>query len=323
MERGERFHRMHRLFKAGKCLPLSHFMEDLGISRAQCRRDIEYLQDRYEAPLIWDAERRGYRYDLSQKGAEKFELPGLWFNASEIYALLAMHSMLGEIGPGLVSDQVNPLMKRLEKMLSESGHPPEQLRNRIRIHNISARLAEPLHFATAAQAVLQRLQVQMTHYNRGTDKITKRVVSPQRLIFYRGNWYLDGWCHLRKGIRSFSVDALRHLVLLDDKAIEIDDARLDSYFAASYGIFGGEPTDKAVLRFSPVRARWVQQEQWHPQQAGRMESDGSYVLEIPYANPTELIMDILKHGAEVEVLSPPSLRQLVAEQLRASLKRYG
>jgi len=75
----------------------------------------------------------------------------------------------------------------------------------------------------------------------------------------------------------------------------------------------------ATLRFSPERARWVAAETWHLQQRGRFEPDGRYVLELPYADPRELVMDILRHVPEVEVLGPPALQSLVREKLMSGL----
>ena len=63
-------------------------------------------------------------------------------------------------------------------------------------------------------------------------------------------------------------------------------------------------------------------EQWHPKQKARFEKDGSYLLEIPYSDSRELVMDILKQGAGVEVLAPAALRKDVAAQLKAALDRY-
>jgi predicted DNA-binding transcriptional regulator YafY len=79
----------------------------------------------------------------------------------------------------------------------------------------------------------------------------------------------------------------------------------------------------ARLRFNPQRARWVALETWHPEQRGRMESDGSFVLEVPYADTRELLMDILKFGADVEVLGPESLRQVVANEVRRMAAVHG
>ncbi|MGH8744397.1 MAG: helix-turn-helix transcriptional regulator, partial [Burkholderiales bacterium] len=77
-----------------------------------------------------------------------------------------------------------------------------------------------------------------------------------------------------------------------------------------------------VLRFTAERARWVAEEQWHPQQKGVFLEDGSYKLSIPYSGTHELVMDILKYGPDVEVIAPGELRSAVAAQLEAAGKQY-
>lgn len=98
--------------------------------------------------------------------------------------------------------------------------------------------------------------------------------------------------------------------------------QLDAHYASSYGIFAGKPKHTAVLRFTPERARWVADEHWHPQQQSLVLADGSYELRIPYSDSRELIMDILKHGAEVEVTKPEELRREVLEHLRKAGAKY-
>ena len=141
-------------------------------------------------------------------------------------------------------------------------------------------------------------------------------------MHYRDNWYLDAWCHLRQDLRSFAVDAIRSADLLDTPAEEVAESELDRVLAAGYGIFSGEQTEWARLRFLPEQARWVMEEQWHPQQRTELLADGSLLLELPYAQPTELVMDILRHGSGVEVIAPPALRALVRERLTLALNQY-
>jgi proteasome accessory factor C len=148
------------------------------------------------------------------------------------------------------------------------------------------------------------------------------VISPQRLVHYRDNWYLDGWCHLRDGLRIFALDRIESATLLDEPADDLPEEELDRRLARSYGIFSGVPRTSAVLRFTAHMARWVSEEHWHPQQIGQWMTDGSYELTIPYAEPTELVRDILRFGAEVEVVRPESLRGLVRNQLAAALAQY-
>ena len=186
-----------------------------------------------------------------------------------------------------------------------------------------AHRAVPLkHFQAAAQALLERRRLAITYYTRARDEETQRVVSPQRLVHYRENWYLDAWCHLREDIRSFAVDAIRAAQIVEQPAREVPAHDLDEVLGSGYGIFSGRATQTARLRFTPQRARWVAAEQWHPHQRVEFEADGSYLLEIPYSDDRELVMDILKHGPEVEVLDPPKLRERVRELLSETLSHY-
>ncbi len=96
---------------------------------------------------------------------------------------------------------------------------------------------------------------------------------------------------------------------------------MDRYFTKSYGLFSGRPKRKALLCISPERARWVAEEHWHPQQKGWMR-DGHYLLEIPYSDDRELVLDILRHSAGVELLRPKSLRHRVFQQLVRAARQY-
>jgi len=91
---------------------------------------------------------------------------------------------------------------------------------------------------------------------------------------------------------------------------------------SGYGIFGGAVKGWAKLRFTPERARWVKHEEWHPDQKGYEESNGSYVLEIPYSDERELAGDILRFGNDIKVLGPASLAIKVTQQLKAALDNY-
>jgi predicted DNA-binding transcriptional regulator YafY len=169
---------------------------------------------------------------------------------------------------------------------------------------------------------LRRRRLRLRHYSRERDQQSDRDVSPQRLVHYRDNWYLDAWCHTRKALRSFSLDGVREAQLLEQSAHELSNDVLAAELGAGYGIFAGCETELARLRFSRLRARWVASETWHPQQNGRYDDEGRYVLEFPFSDNRELLMDVLKHGPEVEVLAPNELREAVVKALRKTLESY-
>ena len=213
-------------------------------------------------------------------------------------------------------------MDRLNALLGSANNDAQEVRRRVRIIALANRPVRPGHFQTVGSALLQRKRLGITYSARGSGQTTEREVSPLRLVHYRENWYLDAWCHLRRGLRNFALDAISQAHLLERPAKEVDGATLDATFASSYGIFSGGPVEWARLRFTPERARWVAHEQWHPQQQGQLQADGSYLLRLPYADHRELVMDILKHGAHCEVLGPPGLRQAVGEEVGKMGEKY-
>jgi predicted DNA-binding transcriptional regulator YafY len=127
---------------------------------------------------------------------------------------------------------------------------------------------------------------------------------------------------MRDDVRSFSIDAITKLSILDEKAKEVSDKSIDETVGAGYGIFGGAPKAWAKLKFTPERSRWVSGESWHPNQRSSTEKDGSYILEIPYSDERELMGDLLRFGADVEVLEPVDLRKRIKRALHDAVGRY-
>jgi predicted DNA-binding transcriptional regulator YafY len=207
----------------------------------------------------------------------------------------------------------------LAGLLGGASHAVEEVEKRIRILHMTARRMKLVHFEVVATALLGRRRVRIAYFSRGRNEETERDVSPQRLVHYRDNWYLDAWCHRTGGLRIFALDCIRSAELLEEKARPVAEKDLAEALEEGYGIFSGRATATARIRFSPDRARWVSNEQWHPKQVGRFEPDGSWTLEFSYSDDRELLMDILRHVPEVEVLAPPELRRRFTDALRAGL----
>jgi len=176
-----------QILHARPVMPLEARLTELVVSRTTFKRDMEYLRERLHAPIVWDRSERGYRLDGGHALGPVYELPGLWFSASELCALLTAHKLLADIEPGL----------------------------------------------------LERKRLEVVAWSRGRDAVNSRVITPQRLVHCRDNWYLDAWCHWRNGLRSFAVDALQQVQVLDVAAQDVPTDTLDAHHASAYGIFSG------------------------------------------------------------------------------------
>jgi predicted DNA-binding transcriptional regulator YafY len=322
MDRLERLYRIHAMLRSRRLVGTRAFLEELEVSRATFKRDLEILRDRLHAPIVYDHAAEAYRYDDAVADRALWQLPGLWFSADELRALLTMDRLLADLQPGVLSELVGPIRARLRELIESGEHTVEEVSRRIRVLTMGARAVEPANFRTLSTALLSRRRLHLRYLKRDTGEVTERDVSPQRLVHYRDNWYLDAWCHKRQALRTFAVDAIESVSVLEQAATEVKDETLDRHLTSGYGIFAGVSTQEAVLLFNATRARWVSRETWHPQQDGKLQLDGGYLLRFPYSREPELVMDILKYGADVEVLSPESLRQAVATQLRAAAQLY-
>ena len=156
--------------------------------------------------------------------------------------------------------------------------------------------------------------------------MTTRVLSPQRLTHYRDNWYLDAWCHKREDLRTFSIERIRSVKTVNTldygSIVNLNDKQLDAHYTQSFGIFGGKAINLVILKFTTYRAKWVSEEVWHKDQKSSWLNDGSYQLEMPYSNDLELISDILKYGEDVEVISPPELRNKIKQHAKNLMQMY-
>ena len=321
MDRTERFYKIDNLLHVNAVVPITRFLRELEVSRATFKRDIEYMRDRLNAPIEWDRGDGGYRYASGVTGQQQ-SLPGLWFNASEAYALLMMQALLSEMQPGLLGPHIAPLKARLRAVIESGKHPAGDVESRVKLLNVAARPVTDKNFEVVAAALLGRQRLQILYYSRVRNESSAREVSPQLLIHHRGNWYLGAWCHQQEAMRSFAMDAIEQASVLSKTSKAMPKKALDGFVGQGYGIFSGSEVQWAKLRFTEERARWVSRELWHPLQRLTPKEDGRLVMELPFTDLRELSMDILRQGRHVEVLGPPELRTQVVQELRETLGQY-
>ena len=315
----DRLYQYKTLLSSRRVMSRDDILNKLEISLATFKRDIAKLRDQLHTPIVFDRDLGGYRLEQTNST----ELPGMWFSQDEMLALLTIQSMIVQLEPSLLGPKLKPFQLRLDDMLASQGLDAATLTQRVRAVHAGKRRLPLTCFETLAKATLERKQVQVEHLNRQNGETVLRDISPQQLLHYRDNWYVDAWCHLRGGLRSFSIDAITRVTLLDKKAKDIDLISMRQQLDGGYGIFGGTPKAWAQLRFSKARSAWVEHEIWHPEQKSLRMSDGRFELVVPYADERELLGDILRFGADVEVVGPARLREQVQAEVQKLGQLYG
>jgi predicted DNA-binding transcriptional regulator YafY len=311
----ERIFKIDRLLR-GKTRPdMRKLLRELEVSEATIKRDLEYMRSRLNAPLTYDRPNRAYCYESAEA---PYQIPGVWFTADEIGALLLILRVIDEIEPSFLRDQIRPFEDRLRNMSGISLAGTDAISQRVVVLTGIARIIRPACLDTLVQATIARCQLAITYFSRGRAAQSARVISPVRLVYYRSGWYLDAWCHQALALRRFAADAILTARTLPQTARDMELTPVGE----GYGIFCGPPVLVAQLKFNAHAAMWMRTTVWHKEQRAEEAADGGMILEIPYSEPAELLMDILRHGADVEVLSPPSLRKMVAETLANAAQQY-
>lgn len=308
---------LRKLQKRKLPLSLNTLAKEYDCSVKTIRRDIDELVMERSAP--WFISNGEVFLDRARQ--TQIELEGYWFSSEELFSLLALYSIVDELAEGLLAEHFLEIKQRILKLLGPIEQSQTLIQN-IKIIPIAQPSIKSVPLNKITEAISQQQRLVINFWNRHTNQVTKREVSPYQLVRYRDRWFLDGYCHQRNALRSFSLEAIIELSILPQKILPPDFESLSRYFQSSYGIFSGQADKLAILNFSAYQARWVKDQQWHPKQKAEWLEDGRYQLTLPYKEDLELIQDVLKYGAEVEVISPLELREKVREKLKEALKIY-
>ncbi|WP_320838181.1 WYL domain-containing transcriptional regulator [Zhongshania sp.] len=319
LDKFDRFQLLHRQFRQHrKPIPIARLAALLECSEKTVKRAIENMRDYLDAPIEYVSEAKGWAYVAGEQN--HYELPGLWLTSAELQSLALLLQLLESFGNGLLNQELLVVEQSITKLLTARGIERSAFDQHIKVLPLSNRYVASHMFAQVCEAVLKKRRLSIGYRNY-QQQVSQREISPQTLVYYRENWYLDAWCHLRNDLRTFSLARIAKLDTLKTKTLPIADEQLAAHFTAGYGIFSGAAKYTARLRFGPELAHEIAMQQWHPEQAGLWQGR-DYVLSLPYSDERELIQDILRYCPHVTVEQPPELKRSVLARLQQAIQQF-
>ncbi len=291
--------------------------EELEISTRQVYRDINCLK---LAGIPVYSDRNGYSV------TPNFFIPKISLNLSEIATLLFFINS-AQVQKGTPYFQF--LNAACEKIINAL---PVDLKKVILANKINGLVDFGLEtkvnykeiegiFGSIYSAQLERKSIHIKYFSMEKKEAIKRVVDPYALKFMFGVWYLIGYCHLRNEIRTFRVDRVKEIEILDDKFIVPEDFSLDNFFGGSWGIKKGKRA-KVKLKFSPKIAEFISEITWHQSQELKLNKDGSLHADYEVMGLDEIKRWILSFGADVEVIEPKKLRVDLIKEIKNMNSMY-
>ncbi len=315
----ERYYWFHEQIKCNKHPNSKLLAEKFEISQKTAQRDIEFMRDRIDAPIEYSHADRGYYY--ADKG---YELPPIWLNESELVAFILAKRLATAIPDRNLKDSLNKFISKLSSRLSDKvGFNLDDIQDKISLKNIEYYTVDESLFRKVVNALFTKRSLAIQYYSPYKDERTNREIIPLHLLDYMGNWHLISFCTLKKGLRNFALSRIEECNYIDEKiSLPTDLPPIKTYIRKTFGIFHGGQNHDVSLKFSPKASRAVKEQIWHKKQKINELKDGSMILNVPVAYFTEIKREILKYGAEVEVLKPLRLKKEIIEEIKKMNKIY-
>ena len=313
----ERFIWFDHRVRSGKYPNATSLSGQFEISVKTAQRDIEFMRDRLNSPLLYDKTSKGYYYE-----DDTFSLPMVYLSSGELASLLIARKFLQDISGGYIGKELSAIIEKITTILKRHVAEESLIDNALSFQLIKYSPAPEEIFKAVLEGCLKRRSLSFTYRSLTRDDKTTRTVDPYHLLNYMGTWHLIAYCHLRHGLRNFVFGRMIDVKVLENTFTIPKSFNIQEHLQTAFGIYKGLPTKEVTLRFSPQQARWIIGQVWHKDQKMKINKDGSLELSFPVASFDEIMMEILKHGSGVEVIRPKALRELVEEEAREILKIY-
>ncbi|MEN9224998.1 MAG: WYL domain-containing transcriptional regulator [Thermostichus sp. DRC_bins_24] len=291
--------------------------EALEVSERTVRADIQFLKDRFQAPIQF-SKARGFHYT-----DPAWRLPSIPLTEGELFALTLGARMLAAYAGSAYRSQLQSAIQQLAQRIPEQAWVDlQQLAQEHILFRVGAELdLNPEIWQVLEQACQQQRRVWMRYATPGKPP-SERELDPYVLHFSRSNPYVTGWCHLRGEPRWFRVDRIQAIKLLDVR-FEVDpkfdrEAHLESAFQHEVG---GIPQE-VVIEFDAATAPYIRERHWHATQVIEELPEGSLRLHVVVRGLQEVKRWVMYYGKGARVLDPPELVEMVKEEIRRMQAQY-
>ena len=338
--------RTHRLLQMDKWIisgsypSIEKMRAEYGVSRRTVLRDIEFLRDRYKAPLEYDKERGGYYYT-----DPAFMIQNVFLTEGDLFTVSTVMPLLEQYKNTPLEDSFRRIMAKIAEMLPRQVSVDASFLNKD-VSFISDPLPkiEPRIFEAVFKALRSRRVARFDYKSSGSSVYKKKTFDAYHVVCQKGSWYVIGFDHdavydkggakkagkkdgqkssaskaAKKGaVRIYALSRIRSVELLAERFVVDKDFDLEKSIDLSFGVWNNpEPPEEFEILFEPRLANYVTEREWHKSQKIKANKDGSVTLKFK-SNQKEIVLSwVMGFGSSAKVIKPAWL----AEQIRSDAKR--
>lgn len=320
---------MYRQNQMARIIQVAHFIhheprkwtrprlaEKFKVNKTTIQRDIENLRQ-MEIEIVANGK-------LGYEMISDFFLPDLNFEFKEALALVSAANFYrtteGKQVIEILDRAINKITSNLPKGTNETLNrivprievPPRQ----ISLVDEKQSYKDDLYLAIRGQ-----LKVAIEYNSFSSRKKTRHRLSPYAVIFLNNAWYVIGWSEKHKQVRTFRINRIQSLQILQSEYKIPSDFSVQKYFEKSWDIMTGPDTDVEIL-FAPCVIPLIREVSWHPTQQIHVNSEGKLHFKVTVAGWEEIGRWVLRWGHDAEVIKPKVLREWVAQTAEKMINLY-
>jgi proteasome accessory factor B len=312
----ERMLRIHQALHSGGYPNASTLASQMEVSTKSIHRDIEFMRDRLELPIQYDAKRFGFFYTETVKA-----FPTLQITEGEIFALVVAEKALQQYrGTSFERPLLSALKKMAQSLPDTLSLSLDEVAQTISFRTRAEPVLDLQVFDVLAKATAARRQLELTYRKPGQPHPEQRVVDPYHLANINGEWFLFAFDHLRKDLRTF-VPARIKAVRPTGNIFERRQAfSLDKRLRGSFGVQSDQGEFEVVIRFNERVAEYIREKRWHDTQELREFKWGGVELRLQLSSLAEVGRWVLSWAGDAVVVRPPELVQWVRQAAQKVLR---
>jgi proteasome accessory factor B len=302
----------------------SQMAREMEVNRKTIQRDINFMRDELEMPLVYNEQEHGYFYSRPVQ-----DFPFLKTTADDLVGLILARNALDPMKGSAMEATLRSSFQRLQASMSEQVTIPwSEIDQAFSVKSTGMTERDIFIFERLAKAVLESRELHFDYQKLRDTSSMRRRLQPYHLAEIDGGWYVIGYDLDREARRTFAVQRMKSVILTSKRFVRSRDFRLEDHFAGSFGVWAGEgegtPSFDVKIRFWGFAARIVAERRWHPsQEIEEIEPDGSViVLSMCLSALEDVSRWILGFGSQAEALAPEELRKRVSVELRNAAAQY-
>lgn len=289
------------------------------ISRSTVMRDLDFLRERYHAPIEFDYEKNGFHYTDNS-----FFIKSVMLSEGELFTVSAILPLLEQYKNTPLESSFRNILTKISEMLPDQVSVDTSLLNKdFTFIGEAAPVIDSEIFNLIFSSVRTRKTITFKYRSISRSEYKDHTFNPYQVICRGGDWYVVGFCHNHIQTRTYSLARMKDLAVTDVSFDIPEDFNVNNYRDLTFGVFTSkEKPVKVHLHFDTSLSNYVLERKWHETQEIVQNDDGSVELEFMSNQFMEILRLALRFGSSVKIVEPPELVQMMEAEIRKIQELY-